>query len=182
MEEKTINKVAIYCRVSTQFQNIYNQKLELSQYAHERNYEFDIFEEISSTKTTRPIKQNIMTQIRLGVKYDAVIIYSFDRWARDYHELICDIKELLKHNISFISVSDNIDLSKKSGKEALKLLGAFYKFEINKISERTIQGLKRAKAEGKILGRPSGSKDKLKRSNVNYILREKKKRENKNTN
>jgi DNA invertase Pin-like site-specific DNA recombinase len=44
------------------------------------------------------------------------------------------------------------------------------------IRERTIEGLKRAKMQGKKAGRPKGSKDTKKRKKSGYILREAKKR------
>lgn len=171
-----MNKVAIYCRISTNSQTLYNQKMVLAEYAHKRNWEFDIYEEIESTKNTRPVKYSLMEQIRLGVKYDAVIVQWFDRWARDYHELICDLKELTKYNIQFISVGDRINISTKTGKEALRLLMAFYKFELSKISERTKLGLLRAKEEGKLTGRPKGAKDRAKRKTAGYFEREARKR------
>jgi len=73
------NKVAIYCRISTKTQNLYNQKLILAEYAHKNNYDFDIFEEIESTRNTRPVKQSLLNHIRSGAIYDSIIVYSFDR-------------------------------------------------------------------------------------------------------
>ncbi len=174
MDER--NKIAIYCRISTSSQNLYNQKIVLAEYAHANNFDYDIYEETESTRNTRPIKQELLTQIRLGAKYSSILVYSFDRWARDYHELLFDIKELTKHGIGFISIGDDININTEIGKEALKLLMAFYKFELDKISERTKLGMIRAKAEGKVVGRPHGSKDKFKRDSGGYILREKNKR------
>jgi DNA invertase Pin-like site-specific DNA recombinase len=173
-----MNKVAIYSRISNKSQDLYNQKMKLAAYAHERNWIFDMYEETESTRNTRPTKQELLNQIRLGVKYDAILIYSFDRWARNYNELIQDIHELMNRGIKFISVGDGLDISTESGKESLKLLTAFYKFELDKITERTKLGLERAKMEGKILGRPMGSKDKTKRKTIGYIEREEIKRNN----
>ena len=169
-------KVAIYCRISNESQNLYNQKMELAGYAHKKGWGYDIYEELASTRDTRPVKQELLNQIRLGVEYDAILIMWFDRWARNYNELIQDMHELLKRDVKFISVGDNININSKTGKETLKLLMAFYRFELDKISERTKLGLKRAKAEGKIVGRPKGSKDKYKRKTDGYFRREENKR------
>ena len=74
--------------------------------------------------------------------------------------------------IAFISVSDNLDFSTASGKLHFQILSAFSEFERSLISERTKEGIIRAKIQGKVLGRPKGSKDRLKRSNKAYLMRE----------
>ena len=58
----------------------------------------------------------------------------------------------------------------------LNIIDALAEFERSLISERTKEGLKRAKSQGKQLCRPKGSKDKNKRRKSGYILREANKR------
>jgi DNA invertase Pin-like site-specific DNA recombinase len=87
-----------------------------------------------------------------------------------------ETKELIDKGIAFISVSDNLDFSTASGKLHFQILSAFAEFERSLISERTKEGLRRVKMQGKQLGRPKGSKDKTKRSNKAYLMRELKKR------
>jgi DNA invertase Pin-like site-specific DNA recombinase len=99
-----------------------------------------------------------------------------DRWARSSTELILEAKELIDKGIAFVSVSDNLDFSTASGKLHFQILSAFAEFERSLISERTKEGIIRAKSQGKTLGRPKGSKDKTKRSNKAYLMRELKKR------
>ena len=90
--------------------------------------------------------------------------------------MILETKELIDKGIGFVSISDNLDFTTASGKLHFHMLSAFAEFERSLISERTKEGLKRAKSQGKQLGRPKGSKDKNKRRKSGYILREANKR------
>ena len=86
------NKIALYCRVSTSRQTNDNQKARLFEYAKSNNLDYDLFEEVESTRKTRPIKQELLTALRNG-KYKAVIVFKLDRYARSSRELILEIQE-----------------------------------------------------------------------------------------
>jgi putative DNA-invertase from lambdoid prophage Rac len=171
-----MKKVALYVRVSGQTQTVENQRIRLIEYAGMKQYTYDLFEEVESTRKTRPVKQALLAKLRQNI-YEAVIVFKLDRWARSSTELILDTQELLDKGIGFISVSDNLDFSTAAGKLHFQILSAFAEFERALIRERTIEGLKRSKAQGKIPGRPKGSKDTKKRKKSGYILREAKKRQ-----
>jgi putative DNA-invertase from lambdoid prophage Rac len=171
-----MTKVALYCRVSTQEQTTENQCIRLEEYAKSQSWEFDVYEETESTRKTRPVKQALLSKLRNG-DYQAVIVYKLDRWARSSTELILDTQELIKKGIGFISISDNLDFSTASGKLHFQILSAFAEFERSLIRERTIEGLRRSKMQGKVPGRPKGSKDSKPRRKSGYILREAKKRQ-----
>jgi DNA invertase Pin-like site-specific DNA recombinase len=173
MENK--KEFALYCRVSTHEQTTENQKIRLIEYAQSKGYEYDLYEEVESSRKTRPVKQELLIQLR-NHKYDGVIIFKLDRWARSSTELILDTKELIDKGISFISISDNLDFSTASGKLHFQILSAFAEFERELIRERTIEGLHRAKLQGKIAGRPKGKKDSKPRRTSGYILRHAKER------
>ena len=79
--------------------------------------------------------------------------------------------------IQFISYSENLDFSTSTGKLHFQILSAFAEFERSLISERTIEGIRRAKMKGMILGRPRGAKDLKKRKGAGYLLREANKRQ-----
>ena len=164
-------KVAIYTRVSTSEQTTENQKIRLKEFADSKEWQYDIYEEVMSSRKTRPVKQELLNKLRNGV-YDAVVVYKLDRWARSSTELILETKELLDKGIPFISVSDNLDFSTATGKLHFQILSAFAEFERELIRERTIEGLRRAKSQGKQVGRPKGSKDSKQRRKSGYILRE----------
>lgn len=168
--------IALYVRVSTAEQTVENQKIRLIDFAEKSNCTFDMYEETKSTRKTRPVKQALLAKLRQK-SYDAVVVYKLDRWARSSTELILDTKELLDKGIGFISISDNLDFGTASGKLHFQILSAFAEFERELIRERTIEGLRRAKLQGKQAGRPKGSRDTKKRKKSGYILREARKRQ-----
>jgi len=172
--------VALYCRVSLSngSQTTENQRIRLVDFATKNNLTYDIYEEEESTRKTRPVKQALLARLR-NHDYDAVIVYRLDRWARSSTELILDTKELLDKGLGFVSVSDNIDFTSAAGKLHFAILSAFAEFERELIRERTIEGLRRAKIQGKHPGRPKGKKDSVKRRKSGYILREARKRQKK---
>jgi DNA invertase Pin-like site-specific DNA recombinase len=167
----TSNKSALYCRVSTSKQTTENQKVRLLQFGIDNNLKYDLFEEIESTRKTRPVKQELLHKLRQG-EYKEVIIYKLDRWARSSRELILEIQELIDKGVRFVSISDNIDFSTSAGRLHFQILAAFAEFERSLISERTKEGLARTKMQGTTLGRPIGSKDSKRRPKSGYILRE----------
>ena len=100
-------KVAIYIRVSRIDLNPENQKLELEKFAKAMGWDYTIFEEVESTRKTRPIK-NMVFQDALKRKYDLILIYKLDRWARSLQELINDINQLKNSKVQFRSLGENI--------------------------------------------------------------------------
>lgn len=167
---------AIYCRVSTSDQDVAAQRTLLEKHARSKGWKFQTFTEVESTKNARPVKQKVLTLLR-EKKFDGVLIYKLDRWARSTIELILEMQELVSKDIAFISLSDNIDFSTATGKLHFTILSAFSEFERSLISERTKAALRAKKLNGAVLGRPSGSRDKKKRRKSGYFVREQKKRE-----
>lgn len=174
METTKRLRMALYSRVSTYGQTTENQSIKLEEYAKREGWDYVLFDETMSTRKTRPVKQEVLTALRNKV-FDGVCIWRLDRWARSTTELILEIKELHDKGIIFKSLSDNIDFSTPAGKLQFHILAAFAEFERNMISERTKEGLARAKMNGQKLGRPHGSKDMKRRKRSGYILRDAKK-------
>lgn len=168
-------KVAIYCRVSTSEQTTENQKQVLIKHAKKKGWDYEVFEEVESTRKTRPIKAGMLGKLRNG-EYDGLLVYKLDRYARSSTELLLEVQELLTKGIAFHSLTENLDFSTATGKLHFTILSAFAEFERDLIRQRTIEGLRRAKSQGKQIGRPKGSTDKKKRSNDGYLLREAQKR------
>jgi putative DNA-invertase from lambdoid prophage Rac len=163
-------KVAIYCRVSTREQTTENQRLILTEYAGRMGYQYVIVEETESTRKSRPKKYELLQQLRRK-EFDAVMVLKLDRWGRSLSELVTEIDELHSKGVNFISLRDNIDLSTSTGRLQFSIMAALAQFERDLIRERTLDGLARAKKQGKRLGRPAGSKDKEKRRKSGYWLR-----------
>jgi len=91
-----------------------------------------------------------------------------------------DFDSLSSRGVNVISVMEGLDPTTPLGKAMMTILVALAELERANISEATKQRLKALKKLGKKLGRPKGSKDTEKRSNVGYLLREAKKRGDKN--
>ena len=164
-------KVAVYIRVSRIDLNPENQKLELERYAKSMDYDYEVFEEKESTRKTRPIKNQIF-QDALRRKYDLILVWKLDRWARSLQELINDLNMLKQNKVEFRSLKENLILDENPRNMLMiQMLGAFAEFEREMIRERTMAGLDRARAQGKKLGRPKGSSDKKKRKKGGYYLR-----------
>lgn len=178
VKNKKKEKVALYCRVSTNRQTNENQKIRVLQYATDNNLIFDLFEEVESTRKSRPVKQMVLQKLRKG-EYSSVIVYKLDRWARSSRELILEMQELTDKGIGFVSISDNLDFSNSVGRLHFQILAAFCEFERSLISERTKEGIERTKAQGTVLGRPKGRKDTKARPKSGYLMREVNKRKNK---
>lgn len=148
-----INRIAIYCRVSKREQNPENQKIKLIEFAKLKGWDYQIFEEKETTRKTRPIKEEVLSLLRKGM-FDGILIYKLDRWARSLQELIINIEEINSRGKHFIVLTQPIDTTSSSGMLMFQILGAFAEFERSIIRERTIDGLERARGEGKRLGRP----------------------------
>jgi len=161
---------AIYIRVSDKRLTHENQRLTLTAYAKAKGWDYEVFEEVESTRKTRPIKEALLQRLRKK-EFAGVIVYKIDRWARSTAELILEVADLYERGIYFIATSQNVDLSSSSGKLQFTILAAFAEFEREIIRERTLEGLARAKSQGKSLGRPKGSKDARPRRKSGYLLR-----------
>lgn len=146
-------KTAIYIRVSKDEQNPLNQKIVLIQYAERMGWDYEVFEEIESTRHTRPIQYNLYNRL-LKKEFEGLLIYKFDRWARSTKELIEHIEIMVNKKIRITSYMENLDLESSFGKAMLTIISAFAQLERDIIRERTLLGLARAKAQGKRLGRP----------------------------
>jgi len=163
-------KIAIYCRVSRNDLNTDNQKLALEEYAKSKKWDYKIFEETESTRKTRPVKEELLNQIRKG-EFDGILIYKLDRWARSLQELIMNVTEITNRGKQFIVLTQPFDTTSASGMLMMQILGAFAEFEREIIRERTMAGLDRARSQGKILGRPRKA---IKKQGRVYTLQEEK--------
>ena len=155
-------RMAIYCRVSKEDQNPENQRIQLEAFARIKGWYYETFLEKESTRKTRPIKQQLMQDLRKR-RFDGVLIWKLDRWARSLRELITDIDELVSKKLDFVVMTTPIDTTSASGRLFIQMLGAFAEFERDLIRERTMAGLARARARGVKLGRPR----KIRGQNVN---------------
>lgn len=135
-----------YARVSTTDQNLESQITLLKEAGCEKIFE-DV---ISGSKTERKGLKECLEYARTG---DSIVIYKLDRLGRSLKELLTLIDDLKKREITLIILSQNIDTSTSTGKLMLQLFGMIAEFERELIRERTMAGLKSARARGKVGGR-----------------------------
>ncbi len=149
-------KVALYTRVSTQDQSVDMQLSDLRKFCEQRG--FKVYREysdegVSGTRERRPSLDELMRDARKR-KFDAVLCWRFDRFARSTRHLITALDEFRHLGIEFISYQENIDTSNPLGKAVFTIVSAIAELERNIIIERVKAGIRRAKENGKRLGRP----------------------------
>jgi DNA invertase Pin-like site-specific DNA recombinase len=177
-------KTALYGRISTKDQNVETQKLVMKEYCLKNNFETIgeyIDEGISGAQGSRPQLDLMLADMRQG-KFDVILTYKLDRLGRSLKNLIDLLCEFKNRRVRLISIMDNLDTANDNPmtKAFWQLLGVFAELEREIIRSRVMSGLERAKAEGKILGRKFGSKDKKQRRKSGYYLRYVGKKEVKN--
>jgi DNA invertase Pin-like site-specific DNA recombinase len=151
-------KTAIYARVSTGNGNQHPemQLREIRSYAKRRGWAVTreyIDEGISGMKESRPELNKLLADAHLR-RFDAVVCWRFDRFARSVSHLLRALETFKALGIEFVSLSEQVDTTTPTGKMVFTVLGAVAELERNLIAERVRAGLRNARAKGKILGRP----------------------------
>ncbi len=150
------SRVAIYARVSTTDQSTESQLLDLRRYVRERGWE--LFNEfcdngVSGTTDSRPALNELMDAAKKR-KFDAVLVWRFDRFARSTRHLILALEEFRNLGIDFVSYQENIDTSSPLGSAIFTIISAVAQLERDIIAERVKARLRKAVENGKKLGRP----------------------------
>ncbi len=150
-------RAAIYARVSTNNgQDPTVQTRELEEYCQRRGWKVAgqyIDVGISGAKEKRPQLHRLMADAHRR-KFDAVVVWKFDRFARSVSHLLRALETFKALGIEFVSLSEQMDTSTPTGKMVFTVLGAVAELERSLIAERVKAGLRNAKAKGKKLGRP----------------------------
>ena len=160
-------KVCIYSRVSTGEQDTNNQSMALTAWANHRGYEVvKIYqEEESAWKSGHQRELAKLLDDARKRRFEAVLLWALDRLSREGSLAILTLVNRLK--ICGVKVMSYQESWTEAPGELAELLyaltGWVARMESQRRSERTMAGLARVKAQGKRLGRPSGSKDKRKR-------------------
>lgn len=150
----TQGRTFAYCRVSTVEQTTENQVIEIAKRGYTVEPHRVVTETISGSTqaSTRPEFKKLLERMESG---DTLVVLKLDRLGRDNIDVQTTITNLTERGIKVVSLDLPVsDLTSPEGKLMLQLMGAFAEFERNRIRERTQEGLQRAKAEGKALGRP----------------------------
>jgi DNA invertase Pin-like site-specific DNA recombinase len=108
---------------------------------------------ISGTKEKRPELDRLVADAHRR-RFDAVVVWKFDRFARSVSHLLRALETLKAQGIEFVSFSEQLDTSTPAGKLVFTVLGAVAELERSLIVERVKAGLRNARSKGKKLGRP----------------------------
>src|SRR2546428_6829175 len=151
-----MKRVACYLRVSTTEQTVENQRNDLRAYCKARGWD-DVIEYsdtgVSGTRERRPGLDHLMSEVK-SRRVDVVVVAAFDRLGRSVRHLV-ETLELLRHlDVEFISLREQIDTGSPLGQAVFTIIAAIAQLERSLIVERVKAGLRRARAEGKRLGRP----------------------------
>jgi DNA invertase Pin-like site-specific DNA recombinase len=149
-----MKRAALYLRVSTLDQHPETQLYDLRQMAQQRGYEIvqEYTDRISGAKARRPGLDDMMHDARRG-RFDVVLVWASDRIARSTKHFLDVLDELNRLNIEFISFREQIDTGGPLGRAVVVIIGAIAELERNLIIERVRAGMRRARLEGRHIGR-----------------------------
>jgi len=148
-------RAALYARVSTTEQTPENQLQALRAFAQARGWASTEFIDhgVSGAKEKRPQLDAMLADVRRR-KLDVVVVTKLDRLARSTHHLVTLGKEFEKLGVDLVALDQAVDTTTASGRLLFHMLAAIAEFERDLIRDRVLAGLKRARAQGKHLGRP----------------------------
>jgi DNA invertase Pin-like site-specific DNA recombinase len=132
------------------------QTRELEEYCQRRGWEIAglyVDQGISGSEEQRPELNRLMSDAHRR-RFDAVVVWKFDRFARSVSHLLKALDTFRALGIDFVSLSENLDTSTPAGRMVFTILGAVAELERSLIIERVRAGIRNARAKGKRLGRP----------------------------
>ena len=149
-----MKRAALYMRVSTVDQHPETQLHDLRQMASQRGYEIiaEVIDKISGVKARRPGLDDLMRDARRG-RFDVVLVWASDRIARSTRHFLEVLDELNRLGVEFVSFREQIDTGGPLGRAIVVIIGAIAELERNLIVERVRAGMRRARLEGRHIGR-----------------------------
>ena len=159
-EQRDDRKIAVYARkskITESGKSVENQITKCKSYA---NLKFDVGDEdilvyqdegLSGYYSDRPQYMQMLQEIGDN-KIRAVICYKFDRISRKTLDLLNLVEQLRVKKIAFISCTDDVDTSSKTGKIVMSLLASIAEFERDIIAERIADNMYELAKEGRWLG------------------------------
>ena len=151
-----MSRTFAYCRVSTNEQTTENQVMAIRQAGYDIPDNRVISETVSGGVQAMKRKDFANLVINKLESGDKLVVLKLDRLGRDNIDVQQTILMLMEKGIDVVSLDLPVsNLASAEGKLMLQMFSAFAEFEKSRIIERTKEGLDRAKAEGKTLGRPA---------------------------
>ncbi len=168
-------KDAIYARVSTRDkdQDPNTQLLPLREHARAQGW-MVIQEYVDQASALdlrgRTAWRQLLRDANLR-RFGCVLVLRLDRAFRSVGDLHRVLEPWQPLGVELVSLREGFDTKTATGRLLMNFLASFAEFEVELIRERINDGLARARAEGKHLGRPPGRKDSHPRKKGGYRLR-----------
>jgi DNA invertase Pin-like site-specific DNA recombinase len=150
-----MKKCAIYVRVSTPDQHVESQLYDLRQFATQRGFEVvHEYEDrgVCGKKARRPGLDLLMADARWR-KFSVVLVAAFDRIARSTRNFLQIVDELDSLGIEFVSRREGVATGDAMGRLFMTIISAIAELERSLVIERVKSGMRRAKLEGRQIGR-----------------------------
>ncbi len=162
MTEKTIKldkKTIAYIRISTDKQEVDNQKLEILEYARKNDLKVDDFIEVTMSSKRTNKQRRIDEMVERLEDSGTLIATELSRLGRSTSQVIELVNQLLKRNIRVIFTKQNMDITGHdiTSKIMITVFSLFSELERDLISLRTKEALAAKKTKGIKLGKPKGS-------------------------
>ncbi|PIK80031.1 recombinase family protein [Pseudomonas sp. 382] len=152
-----MSRTFLYARVSTANQFTENQLQEVKAAGFDVQASRVVEETVSGSVSAkeRPGFQKLLDRMESS---DVLIVTKLDRLGRNAMDVRMTVEQLASNGIKVHCLAlGGVNLTSAAGKMTMQVLGAVAEFERDLLVERTQAGLKRAKAEGKRLGRPQAT-------------------------
>ena len=161
-----------YIRVSTDKQTVENQRFEIENFCTKKNIAVQQWIEETISGTKEPEKRALGKLLKRLNKGDILICSELSRLGRTLFMIMDILSACMKKEIQLWTIKDGYRLGSDISSTRLAFaFGLSAEIERNLISQRTKEALARAKAEGKILGRPKGKKSqKVKLSGCEMLI------------
>lgn len=144
-----------YVRVSTTGQTTENQLQEIEAAGFHVEPRRVVAETVSGSTAIlhRPGFSRLVDRLEAG---DILIVTKLDRLGRDAIDVSSTVKRLSELGVKVYCLAlGGADLTSPAGTMTMNVLNAVAQFERDLLIERTQSGLRRARSEGKALGRPA---------------------------
>jgi putative DNA-invertase from lambdoid prophage Rac len=149
-----MSRLFAYCRVSTADQTTENQIKEIEAAGFVVAKQRTVTETVSGSVAAFERKgfSKLLDKLEEG---DVLIVTKLDRLGRNAIDVRATVERLeyLGVRVHCLALG-GVDLTSPAGKMTMQVINAVAEFERDLLIERTHAGLRRAKAEGKVFGRP----------------------------
>jgi DNA invertase Pin-like site-specific DNA recombinase len=136
-------RVAIYCRVSTDDQSCERQERDLRALAERAGHEVVgvYMEKASGACNDRQERKKVIAMVQAR-QIDAVLVTEISRWGRSTKDLFETLDELHDRGVSVLpSNGQSFDISSANGRLMRTIISALAEFERGLIKERVKSGL-----------------------------------------